>query len=334
MLNRKGKTEGMSAILWIAAILVAAYLFVPSFQTSVKGWFGGSTSTPTPGSGITDPTSCPSSGITTYTLNVQDKLASTATNVDVEYYVFNGAKLISDGVTGGDGSVSYDVACGKNYKILLINSTTGQSTGGAYGQILDLNARIAADTVNAEVVKVGGASIVRIENPLDQQRDNNITLAAGATKSFNLVFQANGTAQAYQNPLILCQANITSISNVQISSFSDGTPVKSVTPPSRVTASAGYQYRAWEYSKILETANGAVTATGTISAQASVTPSTTDSMTCRIVDQQLWKKASYKTATSPEEAFGFGAENTETLADIGGVDSSSASLNFNNADGV
>jgi len=92
---------------------------------------------------------CPTDGTTTYTLNVQDELATTATNLDAEYFFFNGNKLIKEGTTGSDGTVNVDVACGKDYNLLLINTTAGS---GSYGKVIELKARSSDDTVNAELV--------------------------------------------------------------------------------------------------------------------------------------------------------------------------------------
>lgn len=328
MKNNKGEAKG-ATFLWIAAALIALYLFVPSFHNWV-GNLGGSTTAPAPITGITDSSSCPSSGITTETLNVQDALATTATNIATDYYVFNGMKLIQNGNTGSDGSASFDVACGKDYKVLLINESTGSGAGtaGAYGKIVDLKARISADTINEELTPIGGARIISMINPnyVDTTTGNtNMTLAAGQSKGFQIQFEANGTAKGYQNPIIACQTNVSSISSITLASFSDGTAVKSVATPSRVTASSGYTYTAWEYGKMLTTTQGSVTATGSVTA-SSTAPATADTIACIIVDQQMWKTSGWKTATSPEQAFLFGAQNTETNADVGGTDSSSASI--------
>lgn len=323
MQNRKGQ-KGTPTWLIVVLILVAAYLF----RGQISNFLGGtSTSTTT---GITDSSQCASTGLTTYTLNVQDELATTATNVNAEYYVFNGNGLISEGTTGTDGSVSFDVACGKDYQVVVINSTLKSSNGGYYGKIIPLQARIPAETKNVELIKIGGADIVRIENPLDTNRIANISIAAGQTKSFNFVFQANGTNAGFQNPIILCQTNVTSINTVSLS----GADITTATVPSRLSASTGYVYRAWKYNKMLKTADGPVTLIGTITAQSSVTPATTDYMTCTVADEEYWKTSGYKTATSPQSAFLFGSENTESLADVAGDDAAVDYLYFVNANGV
>lgn len=276
---------------------------------------------------------CPTTGITTYTINVQDELASTATNVDSEYYIFNGNKLIKEGTTGSDGSVDVDVTCGKDYQLLLLN-TTSTAGSGAYSKVYNLQARTSADTLNAELVMFGNGKILGIENPADPSRNANVTLGAGATKQFELKFVANATAQGYNRPIIMCEVNVSAISSVNIGSFSDGASVVSVSSlPKRITATAGDTYYAWEYPKILTPDMGVISASGTITALASVAPGTNDDMSCKLVDQATWKTSSYKTATSIDAAFKTSAENSETLADVGGPDSSVSTYAYINDGG-
>lgn len=337
-LSKTGKTEMTTVLVWVAVALLLAYVVnFNGFQNTVNNLFG-SRDVPSTSGNVnvgrgTPPelASCPTTGTTTYTLNVQNALTSTATNVIAEYFVFDNNKLVKEGVTDSTGTASFEVSCGKNYKLVLLNSTIGT---GLYSKVIDLQARTARDTVNEKLVAFGGARILSIENPADPARSPNVSLSAGATKNFELKFVANVTDRGFNRPIIMCQANVTSIQRVAIGSFSDGTQVVPVTNlPRRVTASAGYQYYAWEYPKMLTPTMGVITASGSITAQSSTAPSTSDSMSCRLVDQATWKTSSYKTASSPEEAFKTGPENTETLADVGAPDSSVAFLYFTSTGG-
>jgi hypothetical protein len=328
--NKSGETKITTVLMWIAIALVVAYVAnFNGFQGTVNGWFGGSDKVNPQQTLVTD--TCPTDGITTYTLNVQDALASTATNVNAEYYVFNGNKLIKEGTTGTDGTVNIDVACGKDYKLLLLNTTNAL---GYYSATVDLSPRIAQDTINAELTAYGTAKILGIENPADPQRAGNTTLGAGAVKNFDLKFVANQTEKGYNQPILLCQVNVSAIQSVSIGSFSDGTPVTSVAVlPKRVTAAAGYVYYAWEYNKMLTPVMGVITASGSITALSSATPLGTDAMTCKLVDQATWKSSSYKTAASIAEGFKTGPENTENLQDVGAYDSNSVNFQFANNGG-
>lgn len=319
--SKSGKTEIGTVLAWIAIALVIAYVAnFNGFQGTVNGWFDKGEAPSTPGSVLVTDT-CPTDGTTTYTLNVQDALTSTATNVNAEYFVYNGNKLIKEGTTGTDGSVSFDVACGKDYKVVLLNTTANI---GYYAATLDLSPRISEDTINAELIGFGQAKILGIVNPsanANAIEQWNVNLPAGAVKQFEIKFAANRTEDGFNKPIIMCQANITAIQSLSIGSFSDGTPVTTVTTlPKRVSASAGYQYYAWEYGKMLTPTVGVITASGSITALASTTPSTTDYISCILVDQATYKTAGYKTASSIADGFKSGPENVETLADVGGYD--------------
>lgn len=332
----QNKGEAKIGTIIVIGLIIGLIAYVGNFggfADTVNSWGGSDSETSEDGLSDTSTKDCPTTGVTTYTVNVQDELTASATNVDAEYFIFNGNKLIKEGTTGSDGTVDVDVTCGKDYKMLLLNTTAG-SGQGAYSKIVDLNARISADTMNVELVKFGEAKILGIENPADPSRLANVTLTAGATKNFELKMVANATEKGYNRPIVMCQVNISSISTVDIGSFSDGTQVLDVTSlPKRVSASAGYAYYAWEYPKMLTPAVGVITASGNIVALASVTPSIVDSMSCIIVDQATWKNSGYKTSSSIEAGFITGPENTETLADIGGPDATASTYTYVHAGG-
>jgi len=335
IMQKKAQGDGMKIVGIVLVLALVAYVFnFGGFADTVGEWGAG----PDEDGATDDPTSdstrnCPTTGITTYTLNIQNELTSTATDVDAEYFIFNGNKLIKEGTTGSDGTVDVDVTCGKDYKLLLLNTTAG-SGNGAYSKIIDMNARIAEDTINEELVVFGEGKILGIENPADPSRNANVTLGAGATKQFELKFVANKTERGYNRPIIMCEVNVSSISTVSIGSFSDGTSVVNVDSlPKRITATGGDTYYAWEYPKMLTPAVGVITASGSITALGSVTPSEEDTMACKMVDQATWKTSSYKTASSIDAAFKTGPENSETLADVGGLDSAVSSYSYVSAGG-
>lgn len=324
-LNKRGKTEIGTVFMWIAIALVIAYVAnFNGFQGTVNNMFMAAPSAPINGVPLSSG-QCPTDGTSTYTLNVQDALTSTATDVSASYYIFNGNKLIKEGTTGSDGTVSVDVACGKDYELLLLNATTDT---GYYSKVIDLNARISEDTINAGLIGFGQAKILGVENPAansDSWEQWNVNLPANTVKQFNIKFVSNRTEDGFNKPVIMCQANISAISSVTLSTFSDGTPVTVVsTLPKRITATSGYQYYAWEYGKMLTPTSGVVTASGSITSLSSATPSTTDYMTCILVDQATWATSGYKTSTSVADGFKTGPENTETLGDVGGIDFNTA----------
>jgi len=324
--NKKAESNTGTIVVIIIAALLLAYVFVPAVTFKVDGFFGKNTVTPIE---QLNTDTCPSDGVTSFVIQTPDKLASTATNVNAEVYIFDGDSLVKSG-TSASGSVTMDLTCGKVYQGIALNTT---ASTGAYATKFSLDAKQAKQTVTAQMVQMGGAKILGIENPADPTRIANISIAAGTVKNFDIKFAANVTEKGYNRPIIMCQVNISSIKAVSIGSFSDGSSVVAVSSlPKRVTASAAYQYYAWEYPKMLDPSVGVVTASGSITSQASITPSTTDSMSCKLVDQATWKASNY-VSSSLDNGFKTGAENTETLADVGAADSTAVDLNFVNAGG-
>ena len=342
-LNKSGKTEIGTVLIWILIVGAIAYVAnFGGFQDTINGFMGkGSANTGTTNTGtqggtgttapLTDTSNCPTDGTTTYTVNVQDALATTATSKYPEYYVFNGNQLIKEGTLSSSAS-TISLSCGKDYEVLLINTTTGNGNG-LYPQIINLQARIAQQTINVKMDLVGTGIINVIYNPangIGSALQTNMTLGPGSTKNFKIQFNANNSQRAYNQPIILCQVNTTEISSLTLNSFDDGTTPTVTSVPKRITATTGRMYYAWAYPNMLDPTHDWVTASGTATASSSMpaSPLAGQNMTCLLVDQQMWKVAQYKTATSITDAFHFGAENTETVADVGGPDSALSTFYF------
>jgi len=331
-MNNKGE-KGNTWII-IALIAVGIYLLVPSVQTSVNNIFGGifgGTTVPTDSNLPTDTNlaKCPTTGKTSYTLSVQDANAATATNFEAQYYVFNGDGMVKDGNagTGSDGTVDFDVTCGKDYELIVLNQSV---VTGAYSVRIPLKARTAEQTVGAAVTRFGTPHIVGIENPDDPAGGANVSLAAGQTKGFLIKFNSNVTNRGTNKPIIMCQVNTTSIQTVTYNSFSDGKAITTpASTPTRITASAGYKYYSVEYPGMLLSEQGTVGLSGTITAVAAVTPATVDYMECIIVDQATTPTSQYKTAKTIDTAFVFGPEDPDSPStNVGAVDSSKVQYEY------
>ena len=320
-LNRNGKTEIATVVMWIVVIGLVAYVFnFGGFKGTFDGLLGGDNNGE--GSILTDTALCPTDGTTTYTINVQDELSSTATDVDVEFFIFNGDKLVKEGSISGTGTV--DVACGRDYNMLLVNVTPEQ---GAYGKVFELEARVSEDTINALLTRYGQARIIAIENPDLALRNSFAAIVADETQNFDLKFSANLTARGFNNPIILCESPTSNFTDVSIGSFSDGTDVIELTStPRRLSATSGTVFYAFEYRKLLTPAMGVIVARGTLTAGSVAPSNSTVALSCRLIDSARWQIASYKTAVSISDAFPIGAENTENLNDVGGPDSATSSF--------
>lgn len=341
--NKRGEIKGMTIIV-IALLVVAAYMFVPSVKTGIDGIFN-KQATPAPSSSESSPaidtptsettTNCPSTMKTSLTINIQDELTSSATNINSEYYIFNGNSLVLEGNTGTDGTDTVDVTCGKDYSVVLLNTTAGASaTTGAYAKTEKVQARYSTQPLNVQLTRFGTAKILGIENPADPARNANVSLTAGGTKNFDLKFSANYTEKGFNKPTIMCQVNSTEIQDVNGNTFSDGTEVVETTSlPTRVSANAGFKYYGFVYPKMLTPAMGVRTLGGTIVVANSITPGTTSMMNCTVIDQATWKTADYKIATKPEDGFKEGMENTENNNDVGGGDATQVPYYFYSSGG-
>lgn len=332
-LSKRGEVKIATVLVWILIAGAVAYVAnFGGFQNTVNGFFGGGAPSASPNQGsaaapvLTDTKDCPTDGTTTYTVNIQDALTTTATSLYPEYYVFNGNQLIKEGtLTSSANTIS--LSCGKDYQVLLINTTAKgdlSSSSGAYPKVVDLKARIAQQTLNEKMYTVGQAKIYKIVNPVETAGSSNwfnMSLPANSEKSFEIMFGANYTQRAFNKPLIVCNVNVSEITTITLSSFNDGKKPVVRDVPRRITATTGRTNYAWEYPGMLDMTQGIITATGSLkSASTMPTGTNAQNMTCILVDQTKWKKAAYKTATSIDTAFGEGAENTETLADVGGPD--------------
>ena len=313
--NKKGQIKGGMVLLIISA-LAAAYMFVPAVQDIFE----------TSAVPIETATGrCPSSGLTEITLNVQEALASTATNANVAYYAFDDGKLVKEGNTGTDGAVSFDLGCGvgQRYTILLLNETVDT---GFYSKTVVVDASGPTDVHNLKMYQFGDMNIANIGSSVDPAEASNVSGGAGKTCGFVISFAVNETASAYNKPLIMCATNTTSVVDVHLNG------VEEAVGPSRLSTISGKKWYVWEYDKMMTSTEGAVKLTGTIQFSGSTAPYAQDNMTCSIVDQATFKKAEYKTL-SLSGGFLEAAENTETSAEIGAFDSNFVELAFGHTSG-
>lgn len=321
-MDKKAMSGGM-IILLIAVALVAAYMFVPSFKTGVTNLLSGGTTTPPAVAG-----KCPSSGLTEVTLNTQEALAATATNAVTDYYVFEkDGTYITTGNSGADGQSVFNLACAKDkkYDILVINETT---SAGSYGQLIEVDASEPTFSKSLKMYEYGQINVVGVGSSTNPANTGNISSGLGKTCGFVVTFNENETASAVNKPLIMCQVNVSSVTGVTMSGVTEANAKK----PQRVTATSGYTYYTYELGTLLKSTDAAQKISGTITFSASTTPSTTDSMTCKIADQADYKKAAYQTLKY-SEGFVESAENAETQSDIGAPDSNTGTLYFVDASG-
>ena len=316
MNGKKGAISG-GMLLLIAVALVFAY--TQNF-VGLKDLISPAPTPPTPGP--TGTVGCPSSGLTSVTINAQEALASTATDANVSYYVYDGSSLIANGDTGSDGAVSIDVACGagKSYKGLVINE---KRHDGFYPQQFTVDATGPTDVHNFKMYQFGTIDVASIVASSDPTGGTNISGAAGRSCGWTVTFSENETASAYDNPIVLCRVNSTAVIDLTLSGTTLGSR------PSRINTLSGFQDYAFVLGQMVKSTDSAVKLSGKLvfSSSASFADTHQNNLSCIVIDQATYRVAEFKTL-SLEDGFKTAAENEETVADIGGADSDRATLMY------
>lgn len=322
MFNKNGAITG-GTVLIIVLLVVGAYVFIPSVQTTVDDILGGEPSIPT----TTAISKCPSTGLTEVTLNTQEALASTVTNANTTYFVYDNGALVKNGETGSDGTVAFDVECGvgKQYTMYVNNDKVET---GFYGQTVTIDATAATDVINLKMYEYGEVNLASVVSSAAPDGNGSIKIGAGKTCGFTITFSENETASAYNKPILLLEVNATAVQDITM------TGVNEVTSkiPSRLSSAmvAGKQMYAFEYPELVKSTDAAVKVSGQIvfSSSMSVVTALANNLDVVIVDQARYIISDYQTL-SLNEGFLEAAENRDTLAEIGGLDSANATLYFN-----
>lgn len=277
----------------------------------------------------TGTTGCPSSGLTTLTINAQEALASTATDANVSYYIYDDSTLIANGDTGSDGAVNVDVACGvgKSYKGLVLNE---KRHDGFYKQDFTIDATGPTDVKNFKMYQFGTIDVASVVSSASPSGNDSIAAGTGKTCGWTITFSENESAAAYDKPLVLCLVNSTAVTDLTLTGTKD---VTGTLKPVRISSPGGHQYYAFELGQMVKSTDSAIKLSGTILFSSSQTVdgnSGKNNLSCLVVDQATYRVAEYKTL-GLEDGFRTAGENQETVADIGGGDSDRATLYFNGA---
>ncbi len=308
--NKIGAMSGGTIILVILA-LVAAYMFIPAVQDIFK-----------PAAPEVPVGRCPSSGLTEVTLNTQEALASSATDAEVDYYVYDDGSLVKEGSTTA-GTVSFDIECGANreYTMLVINETVAE---GFYPQTVTVDATGATDTHNLKMYQYGEIGLSSIVSSSDPTGGANVSGGQGKTCGFTITFANNESASGFDKPLILCQVNSTAITDVSMTGVTEATAKR----PARIGPVTGMMYYTFEYPGMIKSTDAGVKVSGKIqfSSSATFSNAVTNNMSCIIADQTEYQVAEYKTL-SLTDGFILAAED-ETITDVGAIDSNRVTMQY------
>ena len=315
-----------NAILWIVGI-AAVLLITGVFELPDFGGNGDD--------GIDD--RYPSTMKTSITLNTGDKLASSATDANVSYFVFDDSgNYLKEGTTSS-GTATFNVPAGiSDYQILVYDDTSATAVldylpGGyiddtdVFYDIIPLSTdggdadKRAEQTINVNMLRESNTSLTSVVDPIDLNK--NVTGSAGETTSFDLYMKSETSNAAVREPIIVVQGNTTVVEKVSFVGLTEGTC------PDRLTVDyVGEQLWCFPTNENLLSSNGLRKYSGTVKIDDVTAASINDILTFHVSDTGIYREADYKTAGL--SAFKYGAENPITNADIGAGDSGDIVLGF------
>ena len=312
-MNKKGISGGM--VLLIVGLLVVAY--VTNFA-GLADIFKPTEAPPVTGK-------CPSSGLTEITINTQEALASTATDADADYFIYDNGVLVANGNSGSDGKSTVDVGCavGKKYSGIILNTS---KYSGYYPQMITIDASGPTDIHNLKMYEYGDVNFVNLGSATDPAEDENIAGSSGKLCGVIASITENESVAAFNKPTLVCQVNSTAVEDLTFSGTTPGTK------PSRLgnlhIAQLVTTYYTFVIDDMIKSTDAAIKLSGKIKFKTT-NVDTEDRVTCVIVDQATYKSPDYKTL-SISEGFIEGAEDSDA-SDVGAPDSRYQLLSFNDS---
>lgn len=257
----------------------------------------------------------PSDLKTTVTLNTGDKLATSATDANVSYYVFTSSgKFLDDGSTTS-GTDSFTVPTGGNYQILLYEDDDSSPDYLAHVESFSTDGESPEDravsTVNVDLLKESNATIELVRDPVDL--DGNVSTGAGQTVKFDVLVSSTTSKAAVKEPVIRVEVNSSSIESVSINGLSE------VDCPDRISTAENRVAHCFKYDDNIEAGDGIVTFSGYLVCDAATAPSSTDYAKFTVMDTAVYLEPDFK--TKGFSAVQYGTENPVDNSDIGAGDS-------------
>jgi hypothetical protein len=255
----------------------------------------------------------PDTQLQAVTLLTKDALAPTDTSANVSYYVFDKAgKYVASG-TSSAGVATFNLNWGQDYDVIAFSASTfypeqkAISTKNAGGMV----------TETMSFMPVSNATVNYVRNPDDMT--TNISVGLGLPVSFDLRYSVTLASSALYKPVIVVDVNQTSVQDVNLGGLSK------VACPTRITTEAGRRNICFQDST-LKTTDAPRQLSGSILFSSSVTPSTEDTMTVKVIDTQMYLNPNW--AVVGKSAFLEGTENPNDLSNVGASDSATATLGF------
>jgi hypothetical protein len=296
---------GNTTWIWIVGLVIVAVLI--GSGTINLGFLQGTTPTPA------KTTIYPSTLQTTLTLNTKDALSSSDINANVSFYVFDKAgNFVTSGTTAA-GTASVVLNYLGDYNLLAFSDATWYPVE----QTFSIASGEASKTLNLALNGVSGALIKVVRNPVTL--NSNLSVGVGQTVSFDVLYQANSSAKAVYKPVVVVDANQTSVQDLTLGGLSK------VTCPQRFSVSSGRKLFCFQDTTILAS-EGIRTLKGSVVFSQSIAPATLDLLNVNVLDTQAWTDSNF--AGKGRVAFHEGAENLNTNANVGAADSITQHIDF------
>jgi len=302
-MNKLGKAN---PVIWIVVILLGVY-----FAYSA-GYIGG------PSVPDVDDDNVPSDLQCSLILKFKDALATTDTNVNASYIIFNGDGTFYDELltgVGTDGKDTATVRVNTDYDIWAFNQ--GVQSIGFLAKEFSVNCgNDPKHTVTTKLVKRSTAHVLGLDDPVDL--DQNITGAAGATEEFRVKWNANVSNAGVKDPYLVIDANGTStvLEDLVIAKAdSAGGKWSEVTCPGRINPfDSEHKLYCWKRDKQALSTEGVII-TYVSALIGSAGPDDDSWMRATMADTAIWFEPGYDNINGVN----FGAENDQE-SDVGAVD--------------
>jgi len=298
--------------MWIwAAVAVVVFLV---YQSGALGDI-----MPSKDTGVAD--LYPSDLKTTITLNTGDELATSATNANVSYYVFNSAgKYLKEGTTSA-GTASFTVPSGGNYKILVYDddgiSPDYLPKELAFSTNGDSPEDRAVSTINVDLLKESNVTIDAVQDPVDLNA--NISTGAGQTANFDILYSVTTSNAASNKPVIRVEYNSSHIDSVNFPTLSP------FDCPDRLTPDSAEEEICFIDNRVLKSADGIQRVSGNLLMDSTRGgDDNVEAVEITIIDVGVYQESNYKTLGY--EGFKYGSENPNDNSDVASEDSATGSL--------
>jgi len=257
----------------------------------------------------------PSDKETTITLNTGDELATTATDATVKWYLFDSSGAYLKTGTTSSGTSSFNVPVSASYDLIIYYDEAG---GNDFlpKEISFTTASEPTQTVNVDLRKESAATIDKVRDPVDL--DTNVSVGAGQTVSFDLLISATTSNAALNNPIVVMNANSTSVESIKI------TGLAKVDCPDRLSEATDRNLYCYKDTRQIIASDGIVTYTGSLKMDDSSAAVDGDVVNFTIIDEGMYIESDYRTAG--KSAFMYGAEDPVDDSDVAAADSSTSSL--------